>query len=195
MKQKSHRTTTFILVGLVLFMGGLAYASVPLYRIFCQKTGYGGTPQIAVAMADRVSERKIRVFFNADTNPTLPWSFRPLQRAIDVKAGEAGLAFYHVKNKSTMPLSGMATYNVVPDKAGKYFHKVLCFCFNEQKLAAGQDMELPVHFYIHPDIDKDPLLNDVESITLSYTFFPFDKNNIPVDPHQLNMKVEAIPHD
>lgn len=163
-------------------MIGLAFAAVPLYRIFCQKTGYGGTTQVAVEFPKRVSERLITIRFNANVGRDIPWSFVPLQKEVQVRAGQQAFAVYHVRNRSDQPVTGMATYNVTPDKAGPYFQKVECFCFLEQTLGAKQSLDMPLLFFIDPDIDRDPNLKDVDTITLSYTFFPF-KGEIPEDPY------------
>lgn len=152
-------------------MLALTFASSSLFRMFCEKTGHGGTTQVAKALPTRVEDRVITVRFNADTQPELPWDFKPLQGQIKVKAGEIGLAFYRGKNLSPHHTVGMATYNVTPHKAGIYFNKVECFCFIEQHLEGGQETDFPVQFFIDPDIVKDPTLDDVDTITLSYTFF------------------------
>ncbi len=152
-------------------MLALTFASSALFRMFCEKTGHGGTTQVAKALPSRIENRVITVRFNADLQPELPWDFKPLQREIKVKAGEIGLAFYHGKNLSPSHTVGMATYNVTPHKAGIYFNKVECFCFIEQHLEGGQETDFPVQFFIDPDIVKDPTMEDVETITLSYTFF------------------------
>ena len=164
-----------MLFAVALAMLALAYASVPLYQMFCQKTGYGATTQRAVALPTRQENRVITVRFNSDTHRHLPWRFVPLQKQIQVKVGEVGLAFYQAENTSTEPVIGMATYNVTPDKAGIYFNKVACFCFIEQRLEPGQVMDMPVQFFLDPDLVKDPQLNDVSTITLSYTFFRLKK--------------------
>ncbi|MGL4371680.1 MAG: cytochrome c oxidase assembly protein [Alphaproteobacteria bacterium] len=161
----------FLLVGVAMSMLGLAYAAVPLYKMFCQQTGFGGATQQAIALPTRQEKRLIRVRFNADINRELPWLFQPLQQEIVVKAGEVGLAFYRAENKSNEPVLGMATYNVTPEKAGIYFNKVECFCFIEQRLEPKQVVDMPVQFFIDPDIVNDPNLSDVSTITLSYTFF------------------------
>lgn len=160
-------------------MTALAFASVPLYRIFCQKTGYGGTPQLVYQNATKLSDRQITVRFNANVQKDLPWEFRPLQNEITVYAGETGLAFYQVTNTSKEPLVGIATYNVTPEKAGLYFNKIECFCFEEQTLPPGQTVDMPVQFFIHPDLDEDKNLKDVQTVTLSYTFFHAKDPNIP----------------
>ncbi len=165
-----------ILAGLTVFMLAAAFASVPLYRLICQKTGFGGTPQKALAVSNNiVSEREVTVQFTADTHRDLSWSFRPMQHEIKVKIGENGFAHYYAENKSNKPIIGMATYNVSPDKAAIYFNKVQCFCFEQQKLNPGQGMEMPVLFFIDPAFSKDPALKDLKTITLSYTFFEYKK--------------------
>lgn len=176
-KQKiSNLQIGFFVFACVVFMVGLSFASVPLYRLFCQVTGYGGTPQISEGAPAEVFDRKITVYFNADINPDLPWSFKPGERSVNVRVGESALTFYTAENTSSEALSGMATYNVTPLKVGQYFHKVRCFCFDEQRLNAGEKVEMPVQFYIDPDIMRDRGMDDVTAITLSYTFFPFKED-------------------
>lgn len=152
-------------------MLGLTFAAVPLYRIFCQQTGYGGTPKIAYKTYQKLGKKQVSIYFNADIHRDLPWHFKPLQQRITVQTGAVGLAFYEVENLSHLPLKGMATYNVTPDKAAPYFNKIECFCFEVQTLPAQKRMELPVQFYIDPAFDTDPRMADVHEITLSYTFF------------------------
>lgn len=163
--------TALVLSGVVAGMVGLSFASVPLYKLFCQVTGYGGTTQRAEHGADRVIERVVTVRFNADTARDMPWIFRPLQRQIDVKVGENHLAYYRAENKSSQTITGTATFNVTPAKAGLYFSKIDCFCFTEQVLKPGESAELPVSFFVDPAISGDRNLDEVKTITLSYTFF------------------------
>lgn len=152
-------------------MLALSFASSILFRMFCEKTGHGGTTQVATLMPTRIEDRVITIRFNADTHRELPWEFQPVQREIKVKAGEVGLAFYHGKNTAPYHTVGMATYNVTPHKAGIYFNKVECFCFLEQHLEGSQETDFPVQFFINPDIVHDRTMDDVDTITLSYTFF------------------------
>ena len=159
------------LFGLVFGMVGLAYASVPLYALFCQVTGFGGTTQRAEAAPVRQVDRSIKVRFNADVNQSLPWRFKPEQRELTVKLGETGLAAYQAVNRADRPTVGTALYNVTPDKAGKYFNKIECFCFTEQVLEPGQSVDMPVAFFVDPSLADDPAMEDVTTITLSYTFF------------------------
>ncbi|XP_005806787.1 cytochrome c oxidase assembly protein COX11, mitochondrial [Xiphophorus maculatus] len=157
-------------------MIGLSYASVPLYRLYCQTTGLGGA---AVAGHDTdqvetmkpVKERIIKVTFNADTHASIQWNFRPQQTEIYVVPGETALAFYRAKNPTDKPIIGISTYNVVPFDAGQYFNKIQCFCFEEQRLNPHEEVDMPVFFYIDPEFDDDPRMARVDTITLSYTFF------------------------
>ncbi len=167
-----NRTVVLGTLGVVFAMVGLSYASVALYQVFCQVTGYGGTPRTEAAAAVRpVSERTITVRFDANVNSALPWRFRPARRAITLRLGEEALAHYTVENVSDLSLTGTATFNVTPHKAARYFAKVECFCFTEQSLEPGQQASLPVSFYVDPAILEDPNAGDVGTITLSYTFF------------------------
>jgi cytochrome c oxidase assembly protein subunit 11 len=155
----------------ICLMLGLSFAAVPLYRVFCAATGYGGTPKIGVAPAPGGDGKTIRVRFNADTNPGLPWNFAPDQLEITVPLGEDHLASYTAHNKARSAITGVALYNVTPEKAAKYFHKTACFCFNQQTLQGGQTMDFPLSFWVDPAIDADPGTKDVQVVTLSYTFF------------------------
>jgi len=149
----------------------LTLNSPPLYRLFCAITGYGGTPQIGPTESQDVSNRHITVRFNADTSPRLPWRFAPAQTAVTVKLGQDQVAFYTARNLAAEPVTGIAVYNVTPDKAGQYFHKTACFCFNQQTLTPGEEMEFPLSFWVDPKIATDPATADIKTITLSYTFF------------------------
>ncbi len=160
-----------VVVAVIAGMVAMSFAAIPLYRVFCAATGYGGTPSIGLAAAPGPSGQSIRVRFNADTNAGLPWSFVPDQREVALKLGEEQVAFYRAVNLSSRPVTGMALYNVTPEKVGRYFHKTACFCFNRQTLAARESMEFPVSFWVDPAIRTDPNTADVKAITLSYTFF------------------------
>ena len=168
---RKYKTLGFLLV-LITGMGILSYASVPLYKLFCQVTGYGGTTQQATSPSSQTLERKIKVRFDANTKPTLDWDFQPLETSIDISVGQNALAFYKAKNTGKDPIVGTATFNVTPEKAGLYFNKIDCFCFEEQLLAPQEVVDMPVSFFIDSDIVNDPNLDDVTTITLSYTFFP-----------------------
>ena len=169
--RRRNGATVAALAGIVVVMAGLAYASVPLYRWFCQVTGYGGTTQIATAAPVERHARSVTVRFNADVNSELPWRFQPVERSVKVRLGEERLAFYRAKNLGDRPATGTATFNVTPAKAGPYFAKLDCFCFTEQTLEAGRSVDMPVSFYVDPELAADRNLDDVTTITLSYTFF------------------------
>ncbi|MFN4089265.1 MAG: cytochrome c oxidase assembly protein [Alphaproteobacteria bacterium] len=169
--RRSNATIALPLFGIVAGMGMMAYAAVPLYQLFCQVTGFGGTTQVAKAASDTVLDREVVIRFNADVNPALPWSFQPEQREVRLKVGEQGLAFYRATNTSSKPVMGTATYNVTPQKVGLYFNKIQCFCFTEQVLEPGESMDMPVTFFVDPAIAEDRNLDDVRTITLSYTFY------------------------
>ena len=167
-------------VGLMAFAGalamlGLGYASVPLYRLFCQVTGFGGTTMIAseskaASAAAAATGQKISIRFDASTASDMPWRFEPSQATDTVTIGERDIATYVARNVSTQPITGMATFNVEPEQAGKYFNKIQCFCFTEQTLAPGQEVTMPVLYFVDPAMLDDPNMKGVEQITLSYTF-------------------------
>jgi len=167
-------------VGLMLGVGvaamvGLAYASVPLYQLFCQITGYGGTPKTGVIVekaTGEAAERIMTVMLDANVNKGLTWKFKPQVRELSVGLGEETLAFYTARNFGEVAVTGTATFNVTPFKAAEYVSKIDCFCFTEQRLEAGEEIPMPVSFYIDPEIMNDPNTKDLEHIVLSYTFFP-----------------------
>ena len=179
----------------VVGMVGLSFASVPLYQLFCKVTGFGGKPRIAMApeSAAGASANTITVRFDANVNPEMPWLFQPEQRQVVVRAGEPTLAFYKAINQSDRAITGTATYNVTPYKAAIYFSKIQCFCFTEQRLAAHQSVDMPVQFFVDPEIFKDPNTRDVTTITLSYTFFRTEDDKVggkkqvsaPTDPQRV----------
>ncbi|MEE2981673.1 MAG: cytochrome c oxidase assembly protein [Pseudomonadota bacterium] len=172
---RHNRITVLALLAMLAGMGGLTAAAVPLYQIFCQVTGFGGSTQ-AVAEAPAVAaERLITVRFNADVGRDLPWTFKPDQRAITLKVGETGIAVYTAENTSDAVIAGSAVFNVTPHKAGRYFSKIACFCFDQQLLGPGERVEMPVTFFVDPSIMADANLEDVNTITLSYTFFRTSK--------------------
>ncbi|KAJ4827830.1 Cytochrome c oxidase assembly protein cox11, mitochondrial [Turnera subulata] len=200
--QKSRKMLMY-LSGLVVTMVGCSYAAVPLYRRFCQATGYGGTVQRRETVEEKiarhakdgtVTSREIVVQFNADVADGMPWKFTPTQREVRVKPGESALAFYTAENRSATPITGVSTYNVTPMKpkcanglflklpmrfqsrkfdllAAVYFNKIQCFCFEEQRLLPGEQIDMPVFFYIDPEFETDPRMDGINNIVLSYTFF------------------------
>jgi cytochrome c oxidase assembly protein subunit 11 len=166
------------LAGVVAGMVGLSFAAVPLYQMFCQVTGYGGTTQRADAAPDRILDKTVTVRFDANVDPNLPWTFVPEQRSMQVRIGESSLAFFKATNNSDKPVTGTAGFNVAPQAAGLYFAKVQCFCFTEQTLAPGQSIEMPVSFFIDPKFVDDESTVNIPEITLSYTFY---RNDDPSD--------------
>jgi cytochrome c oxidase assembly protein subunit 11 len=169
--KRRNRITVLALLAMLAGMGGLTAAAVPLYQMFCQVTGYGGTTQ-AVAEAPAVAtERIITVRFNADVGRDMPWTFKPVQREVTLRVGETGMAYYTAENNSDDIIVGSAVFNVTPHKAGRYFSKIACFCFDEQMLGPGERVDMPVTFFVDPEIMADANLDDVTTITLSYTFF------------------------
>jgi cytochrome c oxidase assembly protein subunit 11 len=170
-REGRHRLTALALTGLVAAMVGLAFASVPLYRLFCQATGYGGVPQRADRGADKVLDRTIRIRFDANVDGALPWTFAPDERVMQVKIGETALAFFKATNNSSAPVTGQAVFNVAPELAGRYFTKIECFCFKQQTLAAHASVEMPVTFFVDPKIVDDDDTKAIDEITLSYTFY------------------------
>jgi cytochrome c oxidase assembly protein subunit 11 len=171
-KTGRHGIVALSLAAFVAFMVGLSFAAVPLYRMFCQVTGYGGTPQRAEAAPGEVLDRIVRVRFDANVAKGFPWRFTPEQQTMDVKIGETALAFYRASNPTKAPVSGTAVFNVVPEQAGRYFTKIECFCFQQQTLAAGQKVDMPVTFFVDPKIVEDVDTKSISEITLSYTFYP-----------------------
>lgn len=170
-RSKNVATAT-VLWTVVAGMVGLSFASVPLYRLFCQVTGLGGTPQIRDATSvQAVSDEIVTVRFDSNVDPSLPWRFKPLQHDVKIKLGEEKLAFYQATNLSDKPITGTAVFNVTPFKAGPYFAKIDCFCFTEQTLLPGESVDMPVSFFVDPEIFKDINTKDVHTITLSYTFY------------------------
>lgn len=173
-RRGTNRGVVLTCVVALLAMGGMTWAAVPLYRLFCQVTGYGGTTMRADKAPDAVGQRKIIIRFDANVSPGMAWEFQPVQRTMEVKVGENALAFYKAHNTSAHAITGSATYNVSPDIAGAYFSKIECFCFTEQTLAAGESVEMPLSFFVDPSIENDRDASLVKEITLSYTFYPID---------------------
>jgi len=174
--KRRHSILALSLVGLVAAMVGLSFASVPLYRVFCQVTGYGGVPQRAEKAPGEVLDRTVTIRFDGNVDRSLPWTFAPKQQTMDVKIGETALAFFKASNNSSGPVSGRAIFNVSPELAGRYFTKIECFCFKQQTLAGGQSVEMPVTFFVDPKIVDDEDTMNMSEITLSYTFYRTDKD-------------------
>ena len=177
--QQKVRRTALTCVGVAVGMVGLAYASVPLYDLFCRVTGFNGTPIVRASNTSDVADRIVSVRFDANVSPSLPWRFSPEKPEVKVKLGETTTVYYKVTNTGDKPSTGVATYNVQPDLAGTYFSKLECFCFTEQTLQPGETIESAVVFYIDPRLVEDRDVKDISSITLSYTYFP-SKGGQPV---------------
>ncbi|MBJ3761235.1 cytochrome c oxidase assembly protein [Maribius pontilimi] len=174
MSMDPKKKTVLQAVSLVVFMGAMAWASVPLYDWFCRVTGYGGATGVAEAGSDTVLDQTITIRFDASLERGMPWEFKPLEREVELKIGETGLAFYEAYNPTDRPIAGSASYNVAPYDAGSFFTKIDCFCFEEQVLQPGERVEMPVTFYVDPAIVEDRDAKFVNHITLSYTFYEID---------------------
>ncbi|PKU79235.1 cytochrome c oxidase assembly protein COX11, mitochondrial isoform X1 [Dendrobium catenatum] len=179
-REQGSKKMLIYLLSLAGAMVGASYAAVPLYRRFCQATGYGGTVQRRESVEEKIvrhtrdgttASRELVVQFNADVADGMPWKFVPTQRQVRVKPGESALAFYTAENRSSAPITGVATYNVTPMKAAIYFNKIQCFCFEEQTLLPGEQIDMPVFFYIDPEFATDPKMDGINNLILSYTFF------------------------
>jgi cytochrome c oxidase assembly protein subunit 11 len=182
-----NRSTALICATVVAGMVALSFAAVPLYRLFCQVTGFGGTTQRAEAVAGPVLDRMIAVRFDSNVGNALPWDFKPVEREIELKIGEQAQGTYRATNLSDRPTTGTATFNVSPPLAGAYFVKIECFCFTEQTLQPGESVDMPVMFYIDPALVEDRDVENLRTVTLSYTFYPVDQ------PAQLSRADAATP--
>ncbi|UWR23415.1 cytochrome c oxidase assembly protein [Sulfitobacter sp. S190] len=166
--------TVFQTVGVVVLMGGLAWASVPFYDWFCRVTGFGGVTGVSDVAPDDVLDQTVTVRFDGSLNNNMAWEFKPVVREMEVRIGETGLAFYEAYNPTDKPIAGQASYNVTPYQAGAFFEKIACFCFEEQVLAPGERVEMPVSFFVDPEMVDDREGQYIHTITLSYTFYEID---------------------
>lgn len=188
-KQLDPNLRTFIgLSAMVLTMLSLAFASVPLYDWFCRVTGYGGTPLETTAGSEIVLDQTIKIRFDGSLENGMGWEFRPVEREMELRIGETGLAFYEAYNPTDRPIAGSASFNVFPFTAGGFFMKIDCFCFEEQTLLPGERVEMPVTFYVDPEIIDDPDGKHIEQITLSYTFYEID---LPEELAQVTVETQA----
>ncbi|MCA0961709.1 cytochrome c oxidase assembly protein [Salipiger bermudensis] len=174
MAADNRNKTLLQLVGVVVFMGAMAWAAVPFYNWFCRVTGFGGTTNVASATTGTVLDREIKIRFDGSKARDFPWEFKPSQTEMTMKIGEDGLAFYEAYNPTDRPIAGQASYNVYPYEAGGYFNKIECFCFTEQVLMPGERVQMPVNFFVDPEIVDDPDAKHINHITLSYTFYEID---------------------
>ena len=175
MRRTGNRRILLSCLGIVAGMTALSFAAVPLYDLFCRVTGYGGTTQQAAETTGEIVDRVIRIRFDSSVNSGLQWEFQPVQRELSTRIGDSAVAFYRARNVADTPIVGAAAFNVTPLKVGKYFNKIECFCFTEQKLEPGKSIDMPVTFFVDPEIVNDPNLDDVKLITLSYTFFEVEE--------------------
>ena len=184
------RKTALLLVGVAVTMASLSFAAVPFYKWFCQVTGFAGTTAVAIAAPDVISEKTVLVRFDASLDSGMPWDFKPMQHEMTLKIGETGLAFFEAHNPTNRVVAGQASYNVFPYTAGAYFDKIACFCFDLQVLQPGETIQMPVSFFVDPDILKDPEAKYAKEITLSYTFHETD---LPEDQAALApVQVDAV---
>lgn len=180
---RKKKETLIYAISAIITIGGLVYAAVPLYRIFCQETGLAGTPITSLGSHGKIRSsseaplipvkgaRPVQITFAADTAPNLPWEFVPEQRHVKVIPGQTALAFFSATNKGSCDITGVATYTIIPARAAQYFNKIQCFCFEEQRLNAGEQVEMPVFFYLDPEFAYDPMMDSIEDIILGYSFF------------------------
>lgn len=174
MNLQQTQKTALKMTGVVVFMGAMAWAAVPFYDWFCRVTGFGGTTAQAAAGSDVILDKTIKVRFDGSIERDFPWTFKPVQREVEIRLGETGLAFYEATNNSDRPIAGTASYNVAPYSAGGYFTKIDCFCFEMQVLQPGETVSMPVTFYVDPEITEDADAKFAKVITLSYTFHETD---------------------
>ena len=193
MSTTANKRVVLSLVAIVAFMGAMGFAAVPFYNWFCDVTGYGGTTAVASASGGsaEILDQTMTIRFDASLDHDMPWSFKPVQRQMEIRIGEVGLAFYEAHNPTDRPIAGTASYNVAPFTAGEYFTKIDCFCFTEQVLQPGETVQMPVTFYVDPEIVNDRDGKFINSITLSYTFYETDLSGEQV---QLDQRVDDKPN-
>ena len=181
--EKANQKTALYALGVVFFMGAMAWASVPLYDLFCRVTGYGGYTNVSEVESEIILDETITIRFDASLARDMPWEFMPVERQVEVKFGETALAFYEAYNPTRRPIAGSASYNVTPYGAGSFFNKIDCFCFQEQILQPGERVQMPVTFFVDPELVNDKDAKFAKTITLSYTFYEID---LPVDEAKFN---------
>ncbi len=186
--ERANNRVAMRLLTFAAVMLGLSFAAVPLYDLFCRVTGYGGTTDVSSSESDVILEKTIKVRFDGSLASNMPWDFKPMEREVEIRIGETGLAFYEAHNPTDEPISGAASFNVTPYSAGAYFTKIECFCFEEQLLEPGQRVEMPVTFYVDPEIVNDPEAKYAPVITLSYTFHrtELSETDVTLGPVDIN---------
>ena len=189
MNEKANQKTALYALGVVFFMGAMAWASVPLYDLFCRVTGYGGYTNFSEVESEIILDETITIRFDASLARDMPWEFMPVERQVEVKVGETALAFYEAYNPTSRPIAGSASYNVTPYGAGSFFNKIDCFCFQEQILQPGERVQMPVTFFVDPELVNDKDAKFAKTITLSYTFYEID---LPVDEAKFNSNYPSI---
>ena len=189
MNDRAKKKTAAQMVGVVVFMGAMAWASVPFYDWFCRVTGFGGITQVADSGSEIVLSETVKIRFDASLERDMPWEFKPVQREIELQIGATGLAFYEAYNPTDKPVAGTASYNVTPYEAGGFFSKIDCFCFEEQVLMPGERVQMPVTFFVDPELVNDKDAKFATTITLSYTFYEID---LPVDEAKFNSNYPSI---
>ena len=187
--EKANQKTALYALGVVFFMGAMAWASVPLYDLFCRVTGYGGYTNVSEVESEIILDETITIRFDASLERDMPWEFMPVERQVEVKFGETALAFYEAYNPTGRPIAGSASYNVTPYGAGSFFNKIDCFCFQEQILQPGERVQMPVTFFVDPELVNDKDAKFAKTITLSYTFYEID---LPVDEAKFNSNYPSI---
>ena len=187
--EKANQKTALYALGVVFFMGAMAWASVPLYDLFCRVTGYGGYTNVSEVESEIILDETITIRFDASLARDMPWEFMPVERQVEVKFGETALAFYEAYNPTGRPIAGSASYNVTPYGAGSFFNKIDCFCFQEQILQPGERVQMPVTFFVDPELVNDKDAKFAKTITLSYTFYEID---LPVDEAKFNSNYPSI---
>ncbi len=187
--EKANQKTALYALGVVFFMGAMAWASVPLYDLFCRVTGYGGYTNVSEVESEIILDETITIRFDASLARDMPWEFMPVERQVEVKFGETALAFYEAYNPTNRPIAGSASYNVTPYGAGSFFNKIDCFCFQEQILQPGERVQMPVTFFVDPELVNDKDAKFAKTITLSYTFYEID---LPVDEAKFNSNYSSI---
>lgn len=178
-----NRSAAYYSGSVIMLFAGISCVAVPFYRYLCKRTGWGGVPitDSRLFTPDKVTpietNKRIKISFTCQASGVLPWKFKPLQKEVYIVPGETALVFYRAKNLSTEDVVGMATYSVTPDHVAPYFNKIQCFCFEEQRLAAGEEVDMPVFFFIDPDFAKDPAMRNIDDVVLNYSFFKASHQN------------------